>query len=74
MLMKPMPQLNIRTVGSSHYFGDIYKDLASGWVQKATMTEIVVSETTLPMPPNKVHTVVERLIEIRNVSQKEFES
>ena len=73
MLMKLMPELDIQTVGSSHYFGDVYKDLAGGWVQKATMTEIVVSETTLPMPPNKVNTVIERLIEIRNVNQKEFE-
>ena len=66
-----MRELN-QTVGSSHYFGDIYKDLASGWVQKATMTEIVVSETTLPTPPNKFNAVIERLIEIRNVSEKEF--
>jgi hypothetical protein len=72
MVLKPMPELN-QTVGGSHYFGDIYKDLASGWVQKTTMTEIVVSETTLPMPPNKFNAVIERLIEIRNVSQKEFE-
>jgi hypothetical protein len=60
------------TTGSSHYFGDIYRDLAGGWVQKATMTEIVVSETTQPAPPNKVNAVIERLIEVRNVSQKEF--
>ena len=58
------------TTCSSHYFGDIYKDPASGWVQKATMTEIIVSETTLPAPHNKVNAVIERLIEIRNV--KEF--
>jgi hypothetical protein len=62
------------TTGSSHYFGDIYKDLAGGWVQKATMTEIVVSETTVPGPPHKVNAVIERLIEIRNVRQKEFGS
>jgi hypothetical protein len=72
ILLKPPPELN-QTVGSSHYFGDIHKDLASGWVQKATMTEIVVSETTLSTPPHKVNAVIERLIEIRNVSEKEFE-
>jgi hypothetical protein len=60
------------TSGSSHYFGDIYKDLASGWVQRATMTEVVVSETTLPAPPHKFNAVIERLIEICNVSEKEF--
>ena len=62
----------MQTTGSSHYFGDIYKDLASGSVQKATMTEIVISETTLPEPPNKANAVIERLIEIRNVGPEEF--
>jgi hypothetical protein len=36
------------------------------------MTEIVVSETTLSAPLKRVNAVIERLIEIRNVSQKEF--
>lgn len=72
MIMKPMPDMEIRTVGSSHYFGDIYKDLATQWVQKATMTELVVSETTLPMPPNKFNGVIERNIVIRNVGESEF--
>ena len=62
-----------QTTGSSHYFGDIYKDLASGWVQKASMTEIVVSETRLPAPADKANAVIERLIEIQNVTPKEFE-
>ena len=72
MIMKPMPEMEVRTVGSSHYFGDIYKDLATQWVQKVTMTELVVSETILPMPPNKVNNVIERNIVIRNVSEDEF--
>lgn len=72
MFMKLMPTMQIQTVGSSHYKGDIYKDLVTNWVQKATMIEVVVCETTLPMPPNKVNSVVERNIIIRNVSEKEF--
>jgi len=72
MLMKPMPDMEVRTTGSSHYFGDIYKDLATQWVQKVTMTELVVSETILPMPPNKINSVIERNIMIRNVSESEF--
>ena len=72
MIMKPMPEMEVRTVGSSHYFGDIYKDLVTQWVQKVTMTELVVSETILPMPPNKVNNVIERNIVIRNVSEDEF--
>jgi hypothetical protein len=74
MIMQPMPNMEIQAVGSSHYRGDIYKDLATNWVQKATMIETVVSETALPMPPNKINSVVERIILIRNVDEKEFGS
>ena len=72
MFMKLTPSMEIQTVGSSHYKGDIYKDLETNWVQKVTMNEVVVSETTLPMPPNKINAVIERNIVIRNVSEKEF--
>jgi hypothetical protein len=74
MIMRPMPNMEIQAVGSSHYSGDIYKDLAANWVQKATLNELVVSETALPMPPNKINSVVERVILVRNVDEKEFSS
>jgi hypothetical protein len=73
MIMKPAPEMEFQAVGSSHYQGDIHKDLATNWVQKVTMTEMVVSEVTLPMPPNKMNTVIERNILIRNVDAGEFE-
>ncbi|HUU15658.1 MAG TPA: hypothetical protein VMW72_00795 [Sedimentisphaerales bacterium] len=72
MTVKPMPNMEVRTIGSSHYKGDIYIDLVTNWVKKVTMDELVVVEATLPMPPNKVNTVGERDIIIRNVSAKEF--
>jgi len=72
MIMNPMPNMEVQTTGSSHYKGDIYKDLKTNWVQKATMIEFVISETTLPMPPNKINSVNERQIIIRNVSEEEF--
>lgn len=72
MLMNPMPNMEIRTKGSSHYMGDIYIDLATNWVKKATLDEFVVTEVTLPMPPNKVNAVIERDILIRNVNAEEF--
>ncbi|MEJ2704129.1 MAG: hypothetical protein P8Z79_16970 [Sedimentisphaerales bacterium] len=72
MTVKPMPDMEVRTVGSSHYKGDIYIDLATNWVKKVTMDEFVVVEATLPMPPNKVNTVGERDILIRNVTAEEF--
>jgi len=72
MIMKPIPNVQIETVGSSHYMGDIYKDFETNWVQKATLKEFVVSETALPMPPGKIDAVNERDILIRHVSQEEF--
>ncbi|HLO81446.1 MAG TPA: hypothetical protein VK166_10825 [Chitinophagaceae bacterium] len=54
------------TKGSSHYWGDIYKDLAGGWIQKANLHELVVSETTVPGMSAKVSVVVERTISIQN--------
>ena len=72
MIVKPMPNTEIRTVGSSHYKGDIYIDLSTNWAQKVTMYELVVSEVTLPMPPGKINSVIERDIVVRNVSAAEF--
>lgn len=72
MIVKPMPDFEVVAVGSSHYWGDIYKDLNSNWVQKVVLEEIVVAEATMPMPPNKVNSVVERNLVIQNVSEEEF--
>jgi hypothetical protein len=69
MLMKPAPEVEVRTVGSSHYWGDIYKDLQSRWVRKATLTEIVVSETTIKGMPDKIHGIAERAITVLNVTE-----
>jgi hypothetical protein len=71
MKVRPMPGLEVDTVGSSHYRGDIHKDLESNWVQMVTLSEMVVSETTLPMPPDKINTVNERTIVILNISEDE---
>ncbi|UCD49998.1 MAG: hypothetical protein JSW27_21015 [Phycisphaerales bacterium] len=74
MKMKPMPNMEIQSVGSSHYQGDLYVDLATRWVRKATMYELVVTETRLPMPPDKINSVIERDIVIRNVTEQEFQA
>ena len=70
MIMNPTADMEIITIGSSHYKGDIYKDHISNWVQKVTFDEMVVCETTLPMPPNKINSVVERNIIIKNITQE----
>ncbi len=69
MIMHPIDDMEIVTVGSSHYKGDIYKDITTNWVQKVTFDEVVISETKIPMPPNKINSIVERNIVIKNVSK-----
>jgi hypothetical protein len=71
MIATPAPDMKIITVGSSHYQGDIYKDLQTNWVQKSTLHEIVVTEAS--MPPNTYNGIVERIILVQNVSEQEFE-
>jgi hypothetical protein len=70
MIMTPAPKFDVRTAGSSHYWGDIYKDLATNWVRKAVLTELVVSETTLPGQASTIKGVIERSILVRNVTQE----
>ena len=71
MLMKPMVNMEVTTRGSSHYWGDIYKDVSGGWIQRGTLHEIVISESTLPGQSNKMNGVFERSIDIRNVKHEE---
>lgn len=66
MRVKPMPNMEVPTKGSSHYFGDIFKSLDSGWLQQATLHEIVISETSVPGMA-KINSVIERTILINNV-------
>ncbi len=70
MLVKPMPNLEVRSVGASHYRGDLYLDLATRWVRKVVMDELVVAESTVPGLANKISAVIERHSIIRNVTPK----
>jgi len=69
MIVTAAPGLEVRTTGSSHYWGDIYKDLETNWVRRATLTELVVSETTIPGQASTVRGVAERSIAVRNVTK-----
>jgi len=70
MILSPMPKLKVISVGGSHYWGEIYKDLVSNWVQKVAFHEIVVTETRMDLPPNKINSVVERHVIILNVNRE----
>jgi hypothetical protein len=69
MIARPVADIEVRTVGSSHYWGDIYKDLETNWILRANLTELVVSETTLPGEPKKTDSVIERSIGIQNIPE-----
>lgn len=71
MKMKPMPNMEVVTKGSSHYWGDIYKDLAGGWFQKATLHEMVITQTDVPSM-SKISSTVERSINIKNIPPPQF--
>jgi len=73
MIVEAMPGMKVKTRGRSHYFGDMYIDLKSNWPQKVTLGEIVISETAVPVLPEKIHGVAERSIVMRNVSKEEFD-
>jgi len=59
--------------GGSQYAGDIYIDLASGWVRKVTLNEAVVTQTHTASRPNKIPGYTARHILLRLISQQDFE-
>ena len=59
--------------GGSEYMGDIYIDLASGWVRKVTLNESVVTQTHTPSRPDIIPGYTIRHILLRLVTQQDFE-
>jgi len=58
--------------GGSEYTGDIYIDLASGWVRKVTLDEFVVTQTSTRSQPNKIPGYTARHILLRSVPPEDF--
>jgi hypothetical protein len=54
--------------GGSQYKGDIYVDLATRWVRKATLDEYLVTETSIPDSPSKFNQYTTRHIFLRMVT------
>ncbi len=65
MIMSPGTDMEERAVGSSHYKGDICIDLATKWVKRVTLDELVISESTMVATGSKKNEVIERNITIR---------
>ena len=73
MLMKPLPDMNFKAVGRSHYFGDMQVDLKSGWPLRVDMTEWVITQVEGPALPGRIHQVIERRLWIDSISKEAFE-
>jgi hypothetical protein len=72
-LINPTPDMNIKTVGAAHYWGDLYIELESRWVRKVAMGEMTVSKVTLGSQKD-INSVMERSTTIRAMDKDEFES
>jgi hypothetical protein len=64
---------DVMTEGGSEYKGDLYIDLASGWVRKVTLDEFVVTRTSTASRPDKAPGYTVRHILLRLISQRDFE-
>ncbi|MHC4243606.1 MAG: hypothetical protein ACYSU4_14465 [Planctomycetota bacterium] len=71
--VKPTPEMEIKTVGAAHYWGDLYIELESRWVRKVKMGEITVSKVTLGKQKD-INSVMERSTTICTMEKDEFES
>jgi hypothetical protein len=66
-----MPNIEILTIGGSHYHGDLYIDLASKWVKKVTKTLTDITKTT--MGDTKIAGgVIKTTLMIRALAKNEF--
>ena len=74
MTLKPAPQVTVAIHGGSHFFGDLYVDLATQALRKATLAEFVVQEISGAALPQTIHTVIERKLVLRDLSKEEFEA
>ena len=71
--VQPTPDMEIKTVGAAHYWGDLHIELESRWVRKVAMGELTVSKVTLG-DQKDIKSVMERRTTIRAMDKDEFES
>jgi len=70
--VNPTPDMEIKTVGAAHYWGDLHIELDSRWVRKVEMGEMTVSKVTLGSQKD-IKSVMERRTVIRAMDKYEFE-
>jgi len=70
--INPTPDMEIKTVGAAHYWGDLHIELDSRWVRKVAMGELTVSKVTLG-DQQDIKSVMERSTTISALDKDEFE-
>ena len=73
MTLTPMPQMTVESKGASRYTGDLYVDLETQWLLRATLIENVVSLTSGALLPQSVASVVERKLLLQALAPTEFD-
>jgi hypothetical protein len=71
MTLKPMPNMEITVVGRSHFLGELFIELDSGWVRKASLNEVVVAQVTAGGKTLDTSTS-ERSLTIRLLTEEQF--
>ena len=64
--------MEIKTVGASHYWGDLYIELESRWIRKCDMGELTVSNVALGSQKD-INSVMERGTTIWSMDKDKFE-
>ena len=72
MHIEAMKDMIVTTNGSSHYFGDLYIDLETQWPLRTELAEFIVSETQIPSMQMTHPGIVERRVNIENISKDEL--
>jgi hypothetical protein len=70
--VNPTPEMEIKTVGAAHYWGDLHIELESKWIRKVEMGELTVSKVTLG-DQKDIKAVMERRTTISAIEKDEFE-
>ena len=72
MFMETMPGMDMVARGASHYQGDVYVELDSNWLRKATLYELVVTEVT--SNGEATHNgIIERESLLKTMTKEEFD-
>jgi hypothetical protein len=72
MYMEALPGMDMIAQGASHYQGDVYVELGSNWLRKATLYELVVTEVKTNGEATE-NGIIERESLLKTLTKEEFE-